>query len=187
MKRPLLCVIGASGSGKTTLCEEMESKYGLKQIPSYTTRPPRSTDEKGHTFVSDAEFNRIRENLVAYATTNNYEYGVTIEQIEDENYSLYIIDNTGIKYLKDMYKGDRPIITVFIDCPLVMRYERMCKRSGYTKNSSEFALNRIVHDAVEFKDVQVDYIIANNDGMFSNALTKLTTICVESGIIDTLN
>ena len=186
MKKPLLCILGASGSGKTTLCEEIENKYGLKQIPSYTTRPPRFPDEKGHTFVSDVEFSQIRNDLVAYATTNDYEYGVTIAQLEDENYSLYVIDNTGIKYLKDIYNGDRPIITVFIDCPLSSRYERMCKRGGNTKESSEFALNRIVHDTLEFKDIQVDYIIANNDGMFSNALTKLTTICIDNGIIETI-
>lgn len=44
--RPLLCVLGASGSGKSTLCAELEKRFGLKSIPSYTTRQPRFEGER---------------------------------------------------------------------------------------------------------------------------------------------
>lgn len=184
--KPLILIIGASGSGKTTLCEEMNKRYGLKQIPSYTTRPMRTPDEVGHIFVNQVGFDSVRNDLIAYAKTEGYEYGVTKALLECEAYSFYVIDNTGVKYLRENYHGERPFISVFIDCPLSTRYERMRKRGNNTKESLEHALNRIVHDAIEFKDVKSDYILANNDGMLSNAITKLTSICIDNDIIETI-
>ena len=58
-------IVGRSGSGKTTIAEELERKYGLKSIQSYTTRPKRSDNETGHIFVSDEEFDKLTD-MVAY-------------------------------------------------------------------------------------------------------------------------
>ena len=37
----IFLIVGCSGSGKTTITEQLEQKYGLKSIQSYTTRKPR--------------------------------------------------------------------------------------------------------------------------------------------------
>jgi hypothetical protein len=47
-KKPLILLCGKSGSGKTTVADLLQSKYGLKQLESYTTRPQRKADERGH-------------------------------------------------------------------------------------------------------------------------------------------
>ena len=57
-------IVGQSGSGKTTIVNTLEEKYGLKSIQSYTTRPKRSENETGHTFISDEEYDKL-ENIVA--------------------------------------------------------------------------------------------------------------------------
>ena len=49
----IFLIVGCSGSGKTTITEQLEQKYGLKAIQSYTTRQPRYDGETGHIFVSD--------------------------------------------------------------------------------------------------------------------------------------
>ena len=57
----IVLIVGESGSGKSTICDELTKRYGLKQVESYTTRPRRSEDEDGHTFVSDEEFDKLED------------------------------------------------------------------------------------------------------------------------------
>ena len=54
-------IVGESGSGKTTIVNELEKRYGLTSVQSYTTRPKRYPDETGHTFVSEQEFFQLEK------------------------------------------------------------------------------------------------------------------------------
>lgn len=176
--KPIILLCGCSGTGKTTLAEELEVQLGLKAIPSYTTRPKRSENEKGHTFITDEEFNRL-EDILAYAETGSYRYAVTKEIFEDEQYSVYVIDNSGIKYLKECYKGDRPWYVVYITTPLIQRFKRMMAR----QNDVEFAIGRIEHDATEFSGVDFDIMIENTDGNYSEAFACLSMFCHDKGVV----
>ena len=100
--RPLLTILGKSGSGKTTLCAELEKRYGLKSIPSYTTRQPRFDGEQGHTFITEDEFDKL-EDILAYAKTDDCRYAVTKEMLENEEYSIYVVDTSGLLYLYNHY------------------------------------------------------------------------------------
>lgn len=186
--RPLLCVLGASGSGKSTLCAELEKRYGLKSIPSYTTRQPRFEGEQGHTFITEDDFDKL-EGILAYAETDNCRYAVTKEMLENEEYSIYVIDMTGLKYLYEHYHGDRPIISVFIDCDVYDRFKHMIyredERTYYEK--MEAALHRIEHDSIEFnkQDVKenVNYTFINHEKEFDNLVGMVSRICENYGII----
>ena len=178
--KPIILICGESGSGKSSLVEELESHYGFKAIPSYTTRPPRYDNEKGHTFVTDEEFDNLN-NIIAYAETTGARYCVTQDMLDNEEYNLYVIDNSGIKYLEKNYKGDRSMYVVFVTCPLRQRYERILKRADNNPDPVGFALNRIVHDAVEFKNVDYDIKIDNSDGNYTNAFTSLYMFCCNVG------
>lgn len=186
--RPLLCVLGASGSGKSTLCAELEKRFGLKSIPSYTTRKPRFEGEQGHTFITENEFDKL-ENILAYAETNSCRYAVTKEMLENEEYSIYVIDMTGLKYLYEHYHGDRPLISVFIDCDVYDRFNHMIKREDTRSYDDKVraALNRIEHDAVEFNTNDlvdnVNYIFDNLEGSFSTLVYLVSRICSNYGII----
>lgn len=179
--KPIILLVGASGSGKSTLAEELEKAYGIKAIPSYTTRKPRYDSEKGHTFITNEEFNQLN-NLIAYAETTSAKYGVTKEMFEDEQYGVYVIDNSGIKYLKESYKGDREFYVVYITAPLRERYVRMVHRP--IDDPVDFALKRIKHDAVEFKDVPYDIKIENANGNFNEAFAALYVFCKQKGVIE---
>lgn len=97
---------------------------------------------------------------------------------EDEQYSVYVIDNTGIKYLKEHYKGDREWYVAYITAPLMQRFNRMMAR----QNDTEFAVSRIDHDAVEFRDVDYDIMIENADGKYSEAFAALYMFCKQIGV-----
>lgn len=186
-KAALALIIGASGSGKSSVCDELEKIYGLKAIPSYTTREPRTPDEKGHTFISDCEFDNLKD-ILAYAETDGNRYAVTKEMLEDEQYSLYVIDLSGVKYLLEHYKGDRPLVSFFIDTNVYERFKRMIDRKDDRTpiDKMKAALDRIEHDAVEFNRTEVlkyvNFIVGNSDGKFDSTLAYIKRICDLYGI-----
>ena len=164
----IFLIVGCSGSGKTTITEQLEQKYGLKSIQSYTTRKPRYEGETGHIFISDEEFNKLTD-MVAYTEFAGNRYCATAEQVE--NNDLYIIDPKGVDFFMKAYKGSKTPKIIFISSNLTTRYERMVGRAE-TKGKShqeaiESSLTRIVNDAGEFYDyiqgqAWIDYVCKNN-------------------------
>lgn len=180
--KPIVLIVGKSGSGKSSLVEGLEKNYGFKAIPSYTTRPPRTPDEKGHTFVTDEEFDKL-ENVIAYAETTGARYCVTEEQFDNEEYNLYVIDSSGLEYLKRFYEGQREFVVAYITAPLRERFDRMVQRSVDKDDPVGFALERIEHDAVEFRDVPYDIQIENGNGNYNEALAALYMFCQQKGVV----
>ena len=186
--QPLLALMGCSGSGKSTLCAELEKRYGLKSIPSYTTRKPRFDGEQGHTFITEDEFDKLKD-ILAYAETDNCRYAVTKEMLEDEQYSIYVIDMTGLKYLYEHYHGDRPIISVFISCSATSRFKHMMDREDSRPYHERLAaaIDRIEHDSLEFNKTDlinhVNYRVENKEGEFDNLVGMVSRICENYGII----
>lgn len=170
MSKPLFCILGASASGKSTLVQKLEIELNMKQIASYTTRPPRYEGEAGHTFVTEEEFQSLSD-IVAYNYYLDNHYGVTSQQIDDEAHGLYVVDQTGLNELKEKYKGDRKIYSVYIDCLPLNRYDRLFDRYFKMYQNSLVATNRamerIKQDEIEFENCNlvVDYVITNNDNI----------------------
>ena len=164
----IFLIVGCSGSGKTTITEQLEQKYGLKSIQSYTTRKPRCEGETGHIFISDEEFDKLTD-MVAYTEFAGNRYCATAEQVE--NNDLYIIDPKGVDFFMKAYKGSKTPKIIFISSNLTTRYERMVGRAE-TKGKShqeaiESSLTRIANDASEFYDyiqgqAWIDYVCKNN-------------------------
>ena len=164
----IFLIVGCSGSGKTTITEQLEQKYGLKAIQSYTTRQPRYDGETGHIFVSDEEFNELTD-MVGYTEFAGNRYCATAEQVENDD--LYIIDPKGIDFFMKLYKGSKTPKVIFISSDMTTRYERMKSRAE--ENGSEYmdavksSLERITNDVVDFYDyihgqTQIDYTFKNN-------------------------
>lgn len=165
----IFLIVGCSGSGKTTIAEQLEQKYGLKSIQSYTTRPKRSENETGHIFVTDKEFDKLTD-MVAYTKFDNKRYCATTKQVE--NNDLYVIDPKGIEYFREHYHGNKGVKIIYVDSSLSTRYERMKKRAEENGNSYTEAVNsslgRVNNDINEFYDyfhgnVPVDFTVNNNE------------------------
>lgn len=171
MTKNIYLFVSPSGAGKTTITERLEEKYGLKSIQSYTTRKPRYNGEKGHTFISDEEFDKL-ENIVAYTNFCNNRYAATAEQID--THDLYTIDPKGVDYFREHYKGNKGVKVIYINSPLTTRYERMKARAESGGMSSldatGEALKRIANDAHEFYEyihnqAYVDYVVYNTENV----------------------
>lgn len=178
-------IVAPSGAGKTTVTEFLGTKYGLKSIQSYTTRPPRYDGETGHTFISDEEFDKLTD-IVAYTEFAGNRYCATAQQVEEND--LYVIDPKGIDYFKESYKGGKQIKIIYIESDLTTRYECMKKRAedngaAYLE-AVDYSLKRITNDVNEFYEyihhtAQVDYILQNGaDTDINTAVNELYSYIV---------
>ncbi|MEF9984170.1 MAG: hypothetical protein RR806_08750 [Oscillospiraceae bacterium] len=159
MSNTIFLIVGESGSGKTTIVKELEKKYELKSISSYTTRPKREFNEYGHIFISADEFNKL-ENICAYSEIQGNQYGATSEQVDMSD--LYVIDVGGIEYFKTNFKGTKRVKVIYIQVPTVDRYLRMIQRG----DAIEEALARINIDRKSFSNVkQYTNHITNNKNL----------------------
>ena len=166
----LYCIIGESGSGKTTLVNRLRD-YGYEPVPSYTDRAPRYPGEEGHIFISEAEFDFLRDadKLIAYTVFDGHQYGVTAELLN--KCSTYVIDPAGVEYLKQHYT-DRPIKVIYVTASEGTRRSRMGKRG----DSVEDVERRLEHDRAVFNGVGAIMADAIVDTFFFTELDAVRCI-----------
>ena len=172
MNNTILLIVGASGTGKTTVANTLSKMFGMRQIQSYTTRPPRYEGEKGHIFVTDEEFNRL-EKLVAYTEYGDYRYCATTEQVEEND--IYVIDPDGVEYFKNVYPGNKTIKLVYLFNTRSVRFNRMLDRGD------KFAdvVKRLEQDDEIFSKERSDELIAMFDKrnvLRMPNMNKMTTV-----------
>ena len=163
----IVLIVGESGSGKSTICDELTKRYDLKQVKSYTTRPRRSEDEDGHTFISEEEFNKL-ENICAYTYFDNHHYCATKEQVD--NADLYIIDPYGIGYFMEKYNGRKIPMVVYIHADKRIRRKRMKKRGDTTHKIRQ----RIANDELSFVNVD-EYAMYQYNNIGEGDVEKIAT------------
>ena len=163
----IVLIVGESGSGKSTICDELTKRYGLKQVKSYTTRPRRSEDEDGHTFISDKEFKEL-EGICAYTYFDNHHYCATREQID--NSDLYIIDPNGIEYFIKKYNGRKIPMVVYIYADKRTRRKRMANRGDKEHKIRQ----RIAHDESAFANVD-EYAMQQYNNIEEGEVEKIAT------------
>lgn len=163
-------IVGASGSGKDTLTQKLSEQYDMKAVKSYTTRHPRYEGEDTHIFVSQEEFDQLKD-IVAYTEFHGHRYCATAEQID--NCDLYVIDPKGVEFFKEKYHN-KPCKIIYLRVSLSERYERMKARvidkGTDFKEAVETAIDRILNDVEEFyqyehKLVPIDLDVKNEDNI----------------------
>lgn len=184
MNKPLYLFVGRSASGKTTVANILESVGGYNQLQSYTTRPKRTEDEVGHTFISEDEFDKL-ENIIAYTEYNGHRYCSTVEQLDDA--SIYVIDVPGVETLLERYQSDRSIVVIYFNTNIRTRIDRMVDRHDCDAaivsriyNDEEFdweqELNKLVwhYKNNVGRDVEMRVVDANKN--LENVLAQVTSI-----------
>lgn len=178
MYNTIFLIVAKSGAGKTAIVRELEKRYGLKSIPSYTTRKPRKPNEYGHIFVTKDEFSKL-DGICGYTEILGEQYGATIAQVD--THDLYVIDVNGVDYFKDRYKGNKDVKVIYIDTSKVNRYLRMINRGDTT----EQALERIKIDEIAFSKAKskANYVV-NNDEDIEDTIQNIYEYIKEFEVIN---
>lgn len=113
----IIAIVGASGSGKTTISRAM-AEAGIPDIVSYTTRPMRPGETQGveHIFISHHEAIDMIESheIAAYTEFGEYLYFTTVDQILQQKYCTYVVDEDGLLMLQSNFAERAEIIPVFV-------------------------------------------------------------------------
>ena len=167
--RPMIYIISApSGSGKSTLVNEL-----LKLVPSldfsisYTTRPPRGSEQNGkqYHFVRREEFEQmIRDDeFLEHANVFGHYYGTArrfLREAEEKGHDLLLdIDVQGAAQVKRKLPD---AVSIFVLPPDRKTLEwRLRKRS---EDAEEVIHRRLVTASREIENYdKYDYILINDD------------------------
>lgn len=158
-KHKIVLLVGRSGSGKTAIANYLHDTYGWNVVSSYTTRLPRYEGEAGHVFISDEDFDQLRD-LVAYTEFDGHRYCATGDQIDQSD--LYVVDLVGVKTMQQLYHGDSIILPVYLDVSRNQCFKRMLKRGDGVRA----AWRRKKNDDQMF-DGAKEYLMNNFDSCLS--------------------
>ena len=117
----IITLTGKTSTGKDSAARYIEEEYGIHPIVSYTTRDIRVGEEDGreHYFISDEEMDKLekRDDILAWTQFDNtcIRYCASTKDLDDDGIYTYIIDPNGIKWLKEHYKGNAEIISLYFD------------------------------------------------------------------------
>ena len=138
-------IIGKSGAGKDTIVKELCSRYGYKQLISYTTRQRRYEGENTHIFISEDEYeaHKASGDIVAYTFYNGNHYFATRGQLYECD--LYVIDPAGVDYLKERISNVN-LVGIYLDIDRTTQMIRMMKRG----DSFDKVIKRIENDREAF-------------------------------------
>lgn len=125
-------------------------------LNSYTTRPKRTPNEKGHRFVTDEEFEKLKKDMCAYTEFDGHKYCATNRQVRAAD--VYVIDPAGVDYFTNHYKGKKKVISVQLLAQRDVRYKRMRGRG----DSFWKAVRRIWHDRKAFAKPDTDLTVNAN-------------------------
>lgn len=155
----LYLLVGPSGSGKTSISGTLMASCGYTSVVSYTDRPKRSEDEQGHIFITEEQFNQLKD-VVGYTKFDNHQYGTTYDVINAHD--LYVVDLPGVTELREVCKrNNRPCHVIGIHCPPEIRYQRMVNRG----DDLTMVCQRIAHDKDSFAAMNelCDIIVPNRN------------------------
>lgn len=148
----IIGVVGASGSGKTSIINRLHKRYPrlFNIVNSCTERPKRHINEQGHLFLSKEGMDIVynSNSVVAKTVYGGYRYCSIIHQFDEYKANLYVVDNQGVKDLKEYFKGEDYNV-------LIVKIIR------HNINVDEDRINR---DTV-IDDSLVDFTITNNSSL----------------------
>jgi len=160
-----------SGSGKSTLVNELRKAVSnLEFSVSYTTRPPRGSEQDGHEyfFISRDEFERLlaEDALLEHADVFGNYYGTAKRFLDSAcergNDLLLDIDVQGERQVKQRVPD---AVSIFILPPTRKELESRLRRRSQAEGmlSEEVIQRRLVTAAREIENYKnYDYILVND-------------------------
>lgn len=171
----MLMLVGKSCSGKTTIAKELR-KFGLNEVISYTTRPPREHETEGieYHFISKEEFlQKEEEGFFAETTSYNvatgetWYYGSAVEDLTDDK--VIIVNPHRLEQLRKI-RSLNPI-AFYITAGEETIWNRLRERGD---NAAE-AGRRLNADDEDFMGIinNVDFTFSNDLGLSPKTLAEM--------------
>lgn len=165
----ILIIAGKTTSGKTSIVNDLVSKYGMKQIITYTTRPIRKgeTDDLTYHYINEEDFQtKIKENFFAewksYETQEGIWYYGTAKTDLDfaDNNTVVILTPQGIRDISSLYTNNFVIY-------LYINHSTMKNRLSKRNVNKEENIRRLKADDEDFKnfEMEANKIIYNNNNV----------------------
>jgi guanylate kinase len=168
-KEPLIIVLSApSGSGKTTLVSELlKVMPGVARSISYATREPREGEKDGedYIFVSDEEFERMRERGEFLECEENFghKYGTSKKQIKEIlEKGLNVILSIDVKGARTVKAEFPQSISIFVMPPSPQELEaRLRGRKTDGESQVEMRLKESKQELAAADEY--DFLLINKD------------------------
>jgi guanylate kinase len=182
-------VSAPSGSGKSTLVNELfKMVHGLEFSISYTTRPPRGSEQSGkeYFFVSEPEFETMiaAGEFLEYAKYDEHHYGTARRFLRDaENRGLDLLLDIDVQGAAQV-KGNHPdAVSIFILPPGREQLEWRLRTRG--QNSEEEISRRLETARREIEQYsRYDYILINN--VLEQSADELKAIVLAERLAETI-
>ena len=164
----ILIITGKTASGKNAIVNELTTKYGFKQLTTYTTRPMRNGEVNGETyhFVNTDDFmQKMKSGFFAewkaYTTTEGvWYYGTAMEDLEKaDDKTVVILTPDGYRDIQG--KVDCKVVSIYLYANNATIKKRLMARGDDPKEAER----RVLHDNEDFKGIEneVDRIVYNNE------------------------
>ena len=167
----IVVLSGVSGSGKDTIKTRLiERNSDIVSIPSYTSREIREFEIEGKEYyhVDKKTFeNMIKDGKFYEYNIHHDNYYGTNKEILDKAISegkiiVKDIDVNGTKSLKDIFKENIKIITIFLYITKEEMEKRLRNRED-NLNEKKLKLRISRYDYETEKSTEYDYVIENNN------------------------
>jgi guanylate kinase len=153
MKPTIIAIVGASGSGKTYLSKLLQNELNVFLLVSYTTRPPREGEIEGldHYYIENT-YRFSHSQMLSYTRFAEHEYFALEEQVPPQKHCAYVVDERGLKYLKDTKSHKFNIMSIRVEST----YDTLIKR-GIASERIKRDENRVLLPLDYY-----DFVIENN-------------------------
>lgn len=178
-KGTLYVIAAPSGGGKTSLVQALIKQVSNLFISvSYTTRPPRPSDQQGvdYFFVDNQEFDEIKRagRFLESAVVFGNQYGTSKDWVLDELNKgrdvILEIDWQGARSVSDLYPNS---VSIFIVPPsLEVLRQRLQLRASDDLDVINHRMDKAQAECEHYHEF--DYLVINDD--FTTALDDLSAI-----------
>lgn len=180
----IIALIGKTSSGKDTASRFIESEYGIKPIVSYATRPIRETEIDGreHYFINDLQMDKLledEESILAFVQfpKTGYRYCASTKGLSDNTIRTYIIDPSGLEWLK-ANRTDVKVISIFFDLSEDIIIQRALGRGDKLKDIE----SRLDSERKMFEDFSTYDVKINTNDTVEHVQTKVKHALKQFGI-----
>lgn len=155
-KPVIICIVGESATGKTQLANYIESRFAVNMIESYTDRPKRKPTETGHTFISAAEFDLLKqEDMIAWTKFGDYRYCCLKSDVQMEN--SYVLDEKGLLLLLANFRNEYDIYSIRVKCDDDVRLLRSGDQARIDRDRGVFSLpDRFFNFVLNTTELELD-------------------------------